>query len=504
MLQSSPEDLQRVIHEQNPWWRHGKVPEPLAPPVERPLAQLLWRRLLEDDPRRYQLILGPRRVGKTTVLYQTVAHLLDKGVDSSRIWWFRLDHPILLREELGDLLLFAVESSGATPDRPVYLMLDELVYAESWDTWLKSFYDDQWPVKIAATSSAAAALRKGRVESGVGRWEEQHLTPYSLTEYLDLAAVQRQIVDAGDYIGWESLARETLASCIRAMPAGLSKFSVFSDDRRRLMLTGGFPELLGFATEGSDEGHAYSEGDLSPISQQVLRPDAVERAVYKDIPQSYGVGNPMMLERLLYVLADQVTGLLSPTNISNDLGIATPTFDRYLSYLEQAFMVFTLPNYSTSESKVQRRGRKLYFIDGAVRNAALQRGLAPLDDSAEMGLLLENLVAASLRTLAVHNGVRLYHWRDGDREVDLIYDDPQNPLAFEIASSPRHGRGGLNSFAVRNKRFRGNCYLVAPNARVNHRRPGGPGVGTLPLDDLLVAIGVQAHQAMKRRLGVRD
>ena len=503
MLQSSPEDLQRVIHEQNPWWRHGKVPGPLAPPVERPLAQLLWRRLLEDDPRRYQLILGPRRVGKTTVLYQTVAHLLDKGVDSSRIWWFRLDHPILLREELGDLLLFAVESSGATPDRPVYLMLDELVYADSWDTWLKSFYDDQWPVKIAATSSAAAALHKGRVESGVGRWEEQHLTPYSLTEYLDLAAVQRQIVDAGDYIGWESLARETLASCIRAMPAGLSKFSVFSDDRRRLMLTGGFPELLDFATEGSDEGHAYSEGDLSLISQQVLRPVAVERAVYKDIPQSFGVGNPMMLERLLYVLADQVTGLLSPTNICSDLGIATPTFDRYLSYLEQAFMVFTLPNYSASEAKVQRRGRKLYFIDGAVRNAALQRGLAPIDDSAEMGVLLENLVAASLRTLSAHNGVRLYHWRHGDREVDLIYDDPQNPLAFEIASSPRHGRGGLEYFAGGNKRFRGNCYLVAPDAQVNHPRPDSTHAGTLPLDDLLIAIGAQAHQAMTRRLGVR-
>ena len=504
MLRSSPEDLQRVIHEQNPWWRQAKVPEPLAPLVERPLARLLWQRLLDNEPPRYQLILGPRRVGKTTVLYQTVARLLDNGVDSSRIWWFRLDHPILLRENLGDLVHLAVESSGATTDRPVYLMLDELVYAESWDAWLKSFYDDQWPVKIAATSSAAAALHKGRVESGVGRWEEQHLTPYSLTEYLDLAVAQRENVDAGGYIPWESLAREDLASCIREMPLGLSRFSVYSDDRRRLMLTGGFPELLGFATEGSDEGHAYSEEYLSLFSQRVLRPDAVERAVYKDIPQSFGVSSPMMLERLLYVLADQVTGLLSPTNICTNLGIAAPTLDRYLSYLEKAFMVFTLPNYSASEAKVQRRGRKLYFLDSAVRNAALQRGLAPIDDSAEMGVLLENFVTASLRTLSAHTGVRLYHWRDGDREVDLIYDDPQNPLAFEIASSPRHRRGGLNHFATRNKRFRGNCYLVAPDSEVRHPSVNGPAPGTLPLDDLLVAIGAQAHQAMTRRLGVRD
>jgi hypothetical protein len=50
--------------------------------------------------------------------------------------------------------------------------------------------------------------------------------------------------------------------------------------------------------------------DFHPV--EVLRNDAVERAVYQDIPQSFGVGNPMMLERLLYILAAQITGVLSP------------------------------------------------------------------------------------------------------------------------------------------------------------------------------------------------
>lgn len=502
MPASSPQDLLRVIHEQNPWQVRGEVPRLLAPPVERPLARLLWQRLLQDEPRRYQLILGPRRVGKTTVLYQTVAHLLANGVDSSRIWWLRLDHPILLREELGELVDVVVESCGATPERPAFLMLDELVYAESWDTWLKTFYDEQWPVQIAATSSASAALHKGRVESGIGRWEEQHLTPYLFTEFLDLASVTIHMTADDDLIDWESETKDTLADTIRALSPGPSQFSALSRERRRFMLTGGFPELLRFAVTELDGDYEYSEEDLLLISQQVLRPDALERAVYKDIPQSFGVDSPMMLERLLYVVADQVAGLLSPTNIGTDLGITAPTFERYLSYLEQAFLVFTLPNYSSAESKVQRRGRKVYFTDGAVRNAALQRGRAPLDDTAEMGLLLENLLAASLRTLATHNGVRLYHWRDGNREVDFIYDDPRDPLAFEVASSLRHNRAGLVAFSNRNKRFRGNCYLVAPNARVTH--PGSRGIGTLPLDDLLIEIGAQAHQAMTRRLGVRS
>ncbi|MCY4369370.1 MAG: DUF4143 domain-containing protein [bacterium] len=112
------------------------------------------------------------------------------------------------------------------------------------------------------------------------------------------------------------------------------------------------------------------------------------------------------------------------------MGISQPTFDRYLSYLEHTFLVFTLPNYSGREATVQKRGRKLYFYDGAVRNAALQRGLAVLDNPTELGLLIENLVAASLQTHALRSGIRLHYWRDGNNEVGLIYAHPTQPLSF--------------------------------------------------------------------------
>ena len=434
-------------------------------------------------------------MGKTTVLYQTVSRLLGNGVDSARIWWLRLDHPVLLREDLGGLVRLAVESSGASRDDPVFLMLDELVYADSWDTWLKTFYDEQWPVQIAATSSATAALHQGRLESGVGRWEEQHLTPYSFTEFLDLVIGSNSTV-------WEASAGETLAAAIRLVPTYANLVEGFADERRRLLMSGGFPELLRFAAARSNDDYENSEAELLLFSQQVLRPDAVERAIYKDIPQSFGVDNPMMLERLLYVLADQVSSLLSPTNISSDLGLAVPTVERYLTYLEQAFLIFTLPNYSGTEVGVQRRGRKLYFIDGAVRNAALQRGIEPLEDTREMGLLLENLVASSMRSLAAHSGVRLHHWRQGKLEVDLIYDDPRNPLAFEIASSPRHDRAGLTAFIDRHRRFHGNSYLVAPNATVIPAQTSDSGIGTLPVDALLIAVGAQAHRDMMNRLRI--
>jgi predicted AAA+ superfamily ATPase len=441
------------------------------------------------EPHRFQLVLGARRVGKTTALYQTVRHLIEAGIAPARIWWLRLDHPLLLQESLGDLVRAVLDTSQATADVPVFLMLDEVVYTDRWDLWLKTFFDERWPVHIAATSSATAALRERRLESGIGRWSEQHLTPYLFTEFLALVGQERP-VDIGD----------TLADSLAQLRHGRRADPDLGAWRRLFMLVGGFPELLTAARDRPDD----DEPSRLLESQQVLRTDAVERAIYKDIPQSFGVDNPMMLERLLYVLAAQVTGLLSPSNICSDLGLSQPTFDRYLSYLEQAFLVFTLPNYSGREATVQKRGRKLYFVDGAIRNAALQRGLAPLDNPTELGVLLENLVAATLRSLALHTGVRLYHWRDGKHEVDLIFDHPDQPLAFEIGLSPDHSRSGITALSEKHSRFKGRCYVVAPQAAVAQPHSTAVGVGTLPLDLFLQVVGAQAEAALAASVGAGE
>ncbi len=480
-----PEDLQRVFDEQNPWHRSGEVPAILARPTERALARELWRLLLGHGLERYQLVLGPRRVGKTTAMYQTVRHLLSEGFNPMRLWWLRLDHPLLLREELGALVRSVLEDAGQS--EPVVMFLDELVYARDWDLWLKTFFDDRWPVRIVATSSATAALRDRRLESGVGRWSEQYLAPYLFTEFLDLLGRGPQI-EVG----------HTLAETIRALPPRVPDELNIDALRRRYLLLGGFPELLATERErqvGEDEGAWLLE------SQQVLRSDAVERAIYKDIPQSFGVDNPMMLERLLYVLAGQVTGILSATKVCKDLdGLSQPTFDRYLGYLQRAFLVFTLPNYSGPEGSVQRRGRKLYFVDGAVRNAALQRGLAPLSNPAEMGMMIENLVAGTLHSFATLSGQRLFHWRDGRNEVDLVLDHPSEPLAFEVAASSDHSRKGLRALIDRHPQFGGRCYVVAPRTSVLLPSPRTSGIGILPLDLFLFACGRQAEAALAARL----
>ena len=290
---------------------------------------------------------------------------------------------------------------------------------------------------------------------------------------------------------------ETLVACIRNP---LSREGL-AERRRRFLLTGGFPELLlsAQAAGQQDESSALLQ------SQRILRNDAVERAIYKDIPQVFGVDNPLLLERLLYTLAGQLAGILSPNAICSKLdSLSQPTFDRYLSYLERAFVVFALPNYSGNEASVQRRGRKLYFVDGAIRNAALQRGLAPLSNDEEMGLLIENMVAGHLHALSQQTQVRLYHWRDKDDEVDLIYDHPDGPLAFEVGSGGGHHRAGLYALMERYPKFRGRCFIVTPDVTPQEPKIGTfDEVGRVPLDMFLLAVSAQAEKELRNNLRPR-
>src|SRR5689334_23149767 len=117
----TPEDYRRVFQEQNPWHKSGEVPDVWAKRVERPLAKFLPDRLKTDQPHRFQLILGPRRVGKTTSMYQTVRRLLKAGVPKESLWWWHLDHPLFMGISLENLCDYIIDASDCDVDRPVYL-----------------------------------------------------------------------------------------------------------------------------------------------------------------------------------------------------------------------------------------------------------------------------------------------------------------------------------------------------------------------------------------------
>lgn len=512
-----PEELREVLEEQNPWQRFGRVPGDMAPPSQRPLAHLLWVRLIDNAPRRHHLIVGPRRVGKTTILYQTVQSLLNESIEPSRIFWLQMDHADLLDEDLGHLVRVCSESCGASPERPAFLMVDEIVRASRWDNWLKTFHDQRWPVRIVATASASAEMRTRHAESGVGRWEEHYLSPYDFSEYCELVSHQHGKSPLSSTLfptaGSQQLeVGKTLEETLRWIQQGTTPNPDLMQLLSTFTLLGGFPEIIveehrreiskshNEVTSKHEETAVSSEHAALRRAQRVLRSEIIDRVIYKDIQQFAEVRNPQRLERLLYSLAGQVAQLFSVTNLSKKLGISARTVEEYAAHLEQAFLIFMLSNYSGNEASTQKRGRKLFFTDGAVRNAVLQRGIASSRNAEEEGHLLENLVASALRTLSVHAGVRLYYWRDSKTEVDFIFDDPQGPLAFEVGKSSGHSRNGLRALMLAHEKFVNNCYIVSPGSQMEAPSKRTEGIGSIPLDAFLLAVGEQARIELINRV----
>ena len=508
------EAIDVALASQNPWHSSGSVPWWQNPQHERPLASALWRRLLSDASRCHHLVLGPRRVGKSTVLHQTAQKLIDAGVDPRRVWLARMDHPHLAVEDFGEVARWITKRAGATHEQPVYLLVDEIAHVDNWDLWLKTFFDDYWPVKILATSSGWGALRSRQVETGVGRWEEHHLPSCSLGEALTLT---RGIVPFPEDANVPTA--PTLEETLAQLPTGTGASREIEEARELLMVTGGFPDLMLRAGRELHEQAAGTGDTMAPrrdrgdvlgrhleIARGALGEQLAGRGVLQDMPHTSGAQQPAQLQRLLFALAAQITGLLSAENLARKLQVARATVDRQVGYLEGAYLIFTLPNYSRNEGTSQRRGRKVYFWDGAVRNAVLERGKLPFDDSQDYGKLLENLAATALRSYAEVAGMSLYHWRRGDREVDFVLDGPHGPLAFEVASSVRHSHGGLHALAATHSEFADRCYLVAPRAQVFPATESRDGVGTIPLDALLLAASAQANLASAQRLeaAIRD
>ena len=108
------------------------------------------------------------------------------------------------------------------------------------------------------------------------------------------------------------------------------------------------------------------------------------------------------------------------------------------------------------------------------------------------------MVASHLKGLADQVGVLLFHWRDGKDEVGLVYDDPNGPLAIEVASSASHHRRGLLRFRERYPQF--STWLTFPTAPWIPPERTDDKVGTVPTDLLLLMIGRQAEQALREGL----
>ena len=189
MAITSKEGILKVLTAYNPWWKSGSVNPKMSKTYKRFAFHEAMKRLDQTDIRRTVVLTGTRRVGKTTIQYQMIETLLERGIAPQKIVFISMDHPMLKLSGVNDVLECYHENIYA--DQDVYYFFDEIQYAQDWDKWLKTIYDMQPDTQVVATGSASPALIKGNQESGAGRWTVIQVPTMSFYEYCEILDLDR-------------------------------------------------------------------------------------------------------------------------------------------------------------------------------------------------------------------------------------------------------------------------------------------------------------------------
>ena len=372
-------------------------------------VELVKRPVLYEDAMRY-VNVGIRRAGKSWLLYQDIQeHLAAGKVKLQDILYVNFEDERIADISSKDLgLLIECHQEMFGQGKP-WVYLDEIQNVEGWETFVRRLAESKYRVMV--TGSNAKMLSKEIASTLGGSFVIREVFPFSWREYLSYQGIY-----PGKNWEYEPDTRLAVRRCF--------------DD---YFYNGGFAES--FPIVGKREW-------LTSLLQKILMGDIISR---------YKIRNDRQLRLLVRKVADNV---MQPTAItrfehiikSSGEKISSPTVKDYLEYLEECYLIYSIPNYASPDSE-QETLRKRYFMDNGLLNLYLYKGETKL---------LENLVALQLRkTFWDPEEPRLFYYKRGG--VDLDFYVPEIKMAiqasYDLTSQETRDRE-INTLVDFNKAFK--------------------------------------------------
>lgn len=341
---------------------------------------------LPEVPGKALAVVGMRRSGKTTFLWQCMADQLAAGAPRESLLYFnfeddRLDG--LAAKDLHHLIeIYYRLHPGFRDNEIVRLYLDEIQLVRGWESFVRRLMDSE-KVEIMLTGSSARLLSREIATAMRGRALEVLLHPFSFREYLSHRGA---LVDRP----WARLAKAAKSALRQHLDAYLRE--------------GGFPEVQ----------------NASPRDRAALLRSYVDVAILRDVIERHSVSNPTALRWLVRQLLGNAAGAFSAQKFfaalkSQGIAVAKDTVHAYLGHLEDAFLIRTVAMHSASERQRMVNPRKAYPVDP---------GLIPLFDRtrrANSGHALETAVLLELERRGASLG---YLRTKSGYEVDFHADFP--------------------------------------------------------------------------------
>ena len=345
----------------------------------------LIKRIIEDQvlkslvPNKVIILLGPRRVGKTILLKQIIE---------------KLDEPYLLLngEDFSVLELLSRRSvqhyKNILGDKKI-LLIDEAQKIPEIGKILKLMVDEIDGIKILVTGSSAFDIDKYTGEPLTGRKTTYNL--FSLAEQ-ELDQIENEIEK--------------------------------KDNLRLRLVYGNYPEL----------SHLKNLEDKSEYLKEI-----VNSYLLKDILVFENIRNSDKILNLLRLVAFQIGGTVSYTELGTQLSMSKNTVEKYLDLLSKVFVLHKVSGFSRNLRKEISKSSKWYFYDNGLRNILIAN-MNPIELRDDIGKLWENYIISERLKYQKYNKmiVNNYFWRTYDKqEVDWLEERGGKLFGYEFKWSPK-------------------------------------------------------------------
>lgn len=337
--------------------------------ITRTLQDKIQERLFKG---KAILLMGPRQVGKTTLLREIIKPYTDDTI------WLSGDD-ISDRERLTNVSLPILKSLTI---KKKIVVIDEAQRIENIGLTIKLLVDHLNEVQVIATGSSSLELANTVNEPLTGRKYEFLLFPISFSElsnhnnlFQELASLENR------------------------------------------MIYGTYPEVVNTTGEEREV--------LSLLADSYL---------YKDLLMYEKIKKPALLGTLLKALALQLGNEVSYNELAQIVGADKQTVETYIDLLEKTYIIFRLNAFSRNVRNELKKSRKIYFYDNGIRNAIIGN-FAPLNIREDKGALWENyLISERWKKNTYQNfyGHR-YFWRTTQQqEIDYLEEVDGSINAYEF------------------------------------------------------------------------
>ena len=353
----------------NPWWTENEISPYYAEMHPRLYLDIFYPLVVEPEIRRAIILMGPRRVGKTVMIYHTIQRLITEGVPPQNIIYISVETPIYNKILLEQLFNLAKQALGKPYSKErFYVFFDEIQYLKDWEVNLKSLVDTYHNVKFVASGSAAAELKKRSNESGAGRFTDFHLPPLTFYEYVHLKNYAQLMLPVEMEWYHHTIVGNTTID--------ISKLNKLFID---YINYGGYPEVV------------FSQR-IQENPGQFIRHDIIDKVLLRDLPSLYGITDVQELNSLFTMIAYHSGAQFSYEGLSKDSGVKKDTLRKYIQYLEAAFLVKKIRRADDTAKEYRREMLfKLYLTNPSLRCALFQ----PIDENDEViGNMVETAVYA--------------------------------------------------------------------------------------------------------------